>query len=109
MTKDEMIGWHHQFNGHKFDHTPGDSEGQGSLACCSPWGCKESDMTEQPNNKPPFRIQYGYYVYVSPCKGFPGCAMVKHPMQEMQEIWVRSLGQEDPLKKERATHSSILA
>ena len=49
MTKDEMIGWHHQLNGHKFDHTPGDSEGQGSLACCSPWGCKESDMTEQLN------------------------------------------------------------
>ena len=47
MTMDEMIGWHHQLNGHKFDHTPGDSEGQGSLACCSPWGCRESDMTEQ--------------------------------------------------------------
>ena len=47
MTKDEMIGWHHQLNGHKFDHTLGNSEGQGSLACCSPWGCKESDMTER--------------------------------------------------------------
>ena len=40
-----MIGWHHQLNGHEFEQTQGDSEGQGSLVCCSPWGCKESDMT----------------------------------------------------------------
>ena len=44
-----MIGWHHRFNGHEFEQTLGDSEGQGSLACCSSWGCKESDMTEQLN------------------------------------------------------------
>ena len=37
MTEDEMVGWHHQVNGHEFEQTPGDSEGQGSLACCSPW------------------------------------------------------------------------
>ena len=43
MTEDEMVGWH-QFNGHEFEWTPGDGEGQGSLACCSSWGCKESDM-----------------------------------------------------------------
>ena len=42
-TKDEMVWWHHQLNGHKFERTPGDDEGQGSLACCSPWGCTESD------------------------------------------------------------------
>ena len=43
-----MVGWHHRLNGHEFEHTLGDSEGQGSLACCSPWGCKESDLvTEQ--------------------------------------------------------------
>ena len=41
-----MVEWHHQLNGHKFEQTPGNSEGQGSLACCSPWGCKESDTTE---------------------------------------------------------------
>ena len=40
-----MIGWHHQLNGHEFEQTPEDSEGQGSLACCSAWGCKESGMT----------------------------------------------------------------
>ena len=39
-----MVGWHHQLNGHEFEQTPGDSEGQGSLACCSPWGRKELDM-----------------------------------------------------------------
>ena len=45
-TEDEMIGWHHQLNGHEFEQAPGDGEGQGSLACCSPWGHKGSDMTE---------------------------------------------------------------
>ena len=46
MTEDEMIGWHHQLNAHKFEQTPGNGEGLGSLACCSPWGHKELDMTE---------------------------------------------------------------
>ena len=50
MTKDEMIGWHHQLNGHEFEQALGDGEGQGSLVCCSPWGHKESDMTVQLNN-----------------------------------------------------------
>ena len=49
MTVDEMVGWHHQLNGHEFEQTLGDSEGQGSLACYSPRGHKESDMTEQLN------------------------------------------------------------
>ena len=45
VTEDEMVGWHRQFNGHELGQTPGDGEGQGGLACCSPWGCKELDMT----------------------------------------------------------------
>ena len=45
-----MVGWHHQQNGHEFEQTPGDSEGQGSLVCCSPWGRQESDMTQGLNN-----------------------------------------------------------
>ena len=49
MTEDERVGWHHQFDGHESEQALGDGEGQGSLACCSPWGCKESDMTEQVN------------------------------------------------------------
>ena len=46
MTEDEMVQWHHQLNGHEFELAPGAGDGQGSLACCSPWGHKESDMTE---------------------------------------------------------------
>ena len=46
-----MVGWHHLFNVHEFEQTQGDSEAQRSLACCSPWGLKESDTTEQLNNK----------------------------------------------------------
>ena len=44
-TEDEMVEWHHQLDEREFEQTPGDGEGQGSLACCSPWGQKESDMT----------------------------------------------------------------
>ena len=50
MTEDEMFGWHHQFNGHEFEQTQGDSEGQGSPVCCSPWGRKELDTTEPLND-----------------------------------------------------------
>ena len=50
MTEDELVGWHHQLSGYEFEQAPGDGEGQGSLACCSPWGGKESDMTERLNN-----------------------------------------------------------
>ena len=49
-TEDEMVGWHHPLNGHEFEQAPGDGEGQGGLGCCSPWGHKESDMTEQLNS-----------------------------------------------------------
>ena len=50
MKEDEMVGWHHQLDGHEFEQTLGDGKGQGSLVCCSPWGRKESDITEQLNN-----------------------------------------------------------
>ena len=50
MREDEMVGWHHQLNGREFEQALGDGEGQGSLACCSPWGCKELEMTERLNN-----------------------------------------------------------
>ena len=45
-----MVGWHHQLNGHEFDQTPVNSEGQGGLVCCSPGSCKESDTLERLNN-----------------------------------------------------------
>ena len=46
-----MFGWHHSFNGYEFEQAPGDGESQGSVACCSPWGCKELDTAEWLNNK----------------------------------------------------------
>ena len=49
MTEDEMVGWHQRLDGHDFEQAPGDGEGQGSLACCSPWGRKEADTTEHLN------------------------------------------------------------
>ena len=49
--EDEMVGWYHQLNGHEFEQAPGDGEGQGNLACFSPWGGKGLDMTDQLNNK----------------------------------------------------------
>ena len=50
VTDDEMVGWLHRVNGHEFEQTLGDSEGQGSLVCCGPWGHKKSDTTERLNN-----------------------------------------------------------
>ena len=49
MTEDEMVGWHHRLNGHEFELAPGAGDGQGGLACCSPWGRKELDITERLN------------------------------------------------------------
>ena len=46
MTEDEMVGWHHQLNGHEFGWTPGVGDWQGGLAYCGSWGCKESNTTE---------------------------------------------------------------
>jgi len=63
MTEDEMVGWHHQLDGHEFEQTLGNGERQGSLECCSPWGHKESDMTEGLNNNKYLNV-----------RGFPGGA-----------------------------------
>ena len=46
MTEDEVVEWHHQLSGHEFEQAPGVGDAQGSLACCSPWGRKESDTAE---------------------------------------------------------------
>ena len=64
MTEDEVVRWHHLLNGHEFEQTPRDDEGQGSLVCCSPWGCKESDMTEQCTaTKPPHTHTHTHTFY----------------------------------------------
>ena len=60
-----MVGQNHQLNALEFAKTSGDSEGQGSLACCSPWGQKESDMTEQLNNNNNIIIIFKYSVFIS--------------------------------------------
>ena len=65
MTQGEMAGWHHQLNGHEFEQTPGDGEGLGSLACCSPWGHKESDTTLNHHNTDKLSIR------TSPSKAAP--------------------------------------
>ena len=49
MTEDEMVGWHYQLHGDEFEQTLGVGDGQGGLACCDPWGRKESDTTERLN------------------------------------------------------------
>ena len=61
-ANNEMVEHHHRFNGHEFKQTPGDSEGQGSLACCSPPGHKELDTTEQLNNNY-INSKYKHYCY----------------------------------------------
>ena len=55
MTEDEMVEWYHQLDGHKFEQALEDGEEQGSLLYCIPWGCKESDTTEQLNNRSKYR------------------------------------------------------
>ena len=52
----QLVGWHHGLNGHESEKNLGDGEGQGSLECYSPWGCKESDTTEELNNNNSYRL-----------------------------------------------------
>ena len=59
-----MVGWHHQLNGHEFEQTPGDSEGQGSLACCCPWDGKESDMIQRLSNNIDLKIKNFFKVHI---------------------------------------------
>ena len=63
-TEDEMVEWHHWLNGHEFEWTLGDSEGQESLVSCIPWGHKESDMTEQLNNDKLFKLENWIYLEI---------------------------------------------
>ena len=67
VTEDEMVGWHHWLNGHEFEQIPGDGEGQGSLACFSPWGHKESDMTEWLNNNNSIKGRKRISIRTMPC------------------------------------------
>ena len=78
-TEDEMVGWHHQLDGHEFEQALGDGEGQGSLTCCSPWGRKELDTTEWLNKLQRLAISQvhrnffvKYYRFASLGNGRPG-------------------------------------
>ena len=65
-TEDEMVGWHHQLNGYEFEQASGDGEAKGSLACCSPWGHKESDTTERLNNNR-ILLDYSWFILIFGC------------------------------------------
>ena len=122
VTEDEMVGWHHQLNGHEFGQTLADGEGQGSLSCCSPWGRKELDTNEWLNNNWT-KMARTWLISDSIsnfCPGFQfrihhrkqGTSLVAQLIKNLpaiRETWVRSLGWKDPLEKGKATHSSILA
>ena len=72
MTENEVVGWHHWLNGHEFEQSPGDSDGQGSLSGCSSWSCKESDVIYWLNNKS-WRYQhedkFEIYMYIEKERG----------------------------------------
>ena len=70
MTEDEFVGWHHQLDGHEFEQAPTVDDGEGSLACCSPWGLKELDTTERLNNKN--NQDKNLKKRTDTCRGFPG-------------------------------------
>ena len=90
-TEDEMVGWHHQLDGHEFKQSPGVGDGQGSLACCSPWGHKESDTIERLN-----------WTEQNNWGCFPGSSVVKNPPANAGDM--SSIpGSEDPLEEEMAT------
>ena len=135
-TEDEMVGKHHQLNGHESEQIPGDGDGQGSLLCCSPWGRKELDTTEWWNTTTTMckwitflctwdtaSHLYLNIIYILRKKlrielplrsSYPtsGASLVAQRLKHLpgiQETQVQSLGQEDPLEKEMATHSSTFA
>ena len=62
MTEVEMVGWHHRLNGHGFEWTLGVGDGQGGLACCDSWGCKESDTTEQLSHHTHTKIEMNFFI-----------------------------------------------
>ena len=102
-TENEMVGWHHQLNGHGFGWTPGVGDGQGGLACCGSWGHRESDTTEQLNwtelnwkstgEGIGYSFQYSWASLTA--------QLVKN-LPAMWETWIwSSLGWEDPLENGR--------
>ena len=83
-----MIGWHHQLNGYEFEQTLEDVEGQGGLACCGPWGHKESDTTEQLNNKLPSLIVSAFSVVMYGCESWT-IKKAECRRKDAFELWCR--------------------
>ena len=104
-----MVRWHHQINGHEFEQPLGDGEGKGSLGCCSSWGLKELDITERLNNNILFLNFRSSTMSDLPDTRASLVAQTLKRLPAMREIWVRSLGREDPLEKGVVTHSRILS
>ena len=121
VSEDKIAGWHHRCNGHELGQISGNGKGQGGLACCTPWGCEQSDTTGWLNNSRSYwSLKFEsnlttLHFYLCPMFiiGFPRGPVVKNllALQETQETWVQSLGWEgeDPLEEGMATHSCILA
>ena len=107
--EDEMVGWHHRLNGHEFEQTLGVGDGQGGLACCSPWGHRELDMTEQLN-----REGNGTPLQYSCLENPMDRGAWKAAVHGVTEGWTQLSDftftfDFHALEKELATHSSVLA
>ena len=126
VLEDEMAGWHHWLNGHELGQTLGDGEGPGGLMCCSSWGLKSQrwlgHWTKQANSLVFWKhwhwtkaqvwqhSLHELHAMTHDCMNVPGlpcCLSVKESTCKCRRPWVWSLGREDPLEKEMATHSSI--
>ena len=96
MTEDEMVGWHHWLNRHEFEQTLGDSEGQGSLAFCSPWGRKELDMTATEQHQQCIRhlgVAFNMHHHLAPVNlqliaGWCALVMWGHQSHPAQAFWL---------------------
>ena len=96
-TEDEMVGWHHQLDGHELGQTPGHGEGQGSLASCSPRGCKESDTT--------WRLDKDKITCWALCSVFTSCRIVAVKMKEQVPFLPLSHGGKNEVQKGYVTYS----
>ena len=110
MTEDEMVGWHHQHNGHEFEKTPGDSEGQGSLVHCSLWGRKEPDTTTTLKEKTPNTVSESRLVMsdsLRPVDCRPPSSSVHGILQARILEWVAisfSRGSSQPRDRTQVSH-----
>ena len=95
-TEDKMVGWHHQLDGPEFEQAPGNGEGQRSLACCNPWCCKESNITERLNNNN--NVARAPSVCVCVCGYVCVCCVCRHMLRIVREQYHEKLGWKTRLK-----------